>query len=402
MEFPQFASLPRELQLQVWEVLTAGPSMHIFDVCFPSAHGASRAEKAFGSEEEMDEPTRERWSKYEKTVFLDALDTSDDEVARPTRVARYPFDPSVYHLTDTLTAVSKSTSAMLARATKAAETNTVYLPGRAHSVTYPSSDVLMLRFRDGGAATAAAARMFPVLDASFRFSSISEVLESQWSDEMAQTLHGARKIALDVAEAWVPGLGGEMAFEEVMYLACTLQQDLEVLYLVDNCVGRCSGCDRERVKGADMGERGELFNGLHYQDGGDIERHRDEVKAVSKKYVEVFELEKLGWDMEHPAYVFARMIDEAIRNQQQGSGKETFQGVRVLVVEDEEMPGQDTDMLVDCRAGATAEFSMEMLDEMSLFLLPALAGQGLMNADPTPVEQTEVGMRDRQGASRIL
>lgn len=391
MDFPHFTSLPLELQMQVWEAITAGPSMHIFDVCFPTVHGASRAEKAFGPLESMDQTTRERWKRYEKTVFVDCLDTSDEEVNRETHIARYPFDPSRYHLTRALTSVSKTTAAMVRRTVKSDATNTVYLPGRASRVTYPDSDVLMLRFRDGGAATQAAANLFPVIDSEvFRFSSISEVLESQWSDEMAETLHGAKKIAFDVSEAWMPDLGGEMAFEEVMYLACTLHKDLEVLYLVDNCAGRCKGCKRNHLKTRNLGNRGELFNGLHYQDGGDKERQPDVISAVSKRYVEAFDLEKLGWDDEHPAYVFARMIDEAIRSQQQGTDSETFQGVRVLVVEDEELQGRESDLLVDCKAAAKAEFAVEMLDEMSMYLLPALAGQGLMNADTKIVEQTQV------------
>lgn len=383
MEFPQFASLPVEIQLQVWEALTAGPAMHIFDVCFPSSEGASRAQKAFGLAGDMDDKARERYRQYEKTVFLDCLDTSDEENSRPTRVAKYTFDPSMYRLMSSLATVNKSASATAQRVARTASTNTVYLPGRSRKVSYPDSDVLMLRFRDGGAATQAAAHMFPAEADMFRFSSISDVLESQWSTGMAETLQNAKKVALDVSETWVPdSVGGETAFEEIMYLACTLQNDLEVLYLVDNCVGRCKGCRREGIWAHGLQTRGELFNGLHYQNGGDTERTGDVIEAVSKRYVEVFDLERLGWADEHPTYVFARMIDEAIRTQQRGSERDSFQGVRVLVVEDEEMERCNTSMAVDCRADAIAEFSMDMIEEMSRLLLPALAGVGLITAEP--------------------
>lgn len=279
--FRQFTQLPAEIQLKIWEATGASaPSMHVFDVCFPSWRGSSRSEKAFArpSGEEASDKDKKRWEKYKDTVFLDTLDTTIQELDRPTRVARHRVDPSMYRFQDNLRATcvgAANGSAMKPQASAAVphasqhngDINTVYLPGPDRYVQYNNlTDVLHLRFRDGGAATTLSQEALvngpePVLergslvtedtherstnsttthsDSNNTYSSgIGTVLESLWSSEMADTMHNARRIALDVTETWTGSSVVTLIIEEIAFLACTLQHNLEVLYLVDYCVGR--------------------------------------------------------------------------------------------------------------------------------------------------------------------
>ncbi|KAF4987255.1 hypothetical protein FDECE_15513 [Fusarium decemcellulare] len=320
MAFHQFANLPLELQIQVWEAYTdTGPAMHIFDVCFPSWKGETRAEKAF-EESKSDKDARKRLERYKKTAFLDRLDSEEGGSI---------FDPSMYHATTTSRLINRAAY----RTAKGIETkrdmNMVHLPGRAQKILIPSSDVLMLRLRE------------PPIDHTQLATEtllcpppIKEILESEWSAEMAATLHTATRIAIDVTETWSTGLHGELGLEEVAFFACTIQKGLEVLYLVDDCAGRCRDCAREDIKAETLQQRDRLWRGLQ-EDAEDESRPGDVVHAVSRRYVEVFDLEALGWEDEHPTYIFAKIINAAIRSQQEGVDKGRFQGVRVLVAEDQ-------------------------------------------------------------------
>lgn len=386
--FGRFKELPAELQLKIWEATGAcAPSIHIFDVCFPSWRGQSRSLKAFESSSStgMSEKARKRWKKYQDTVFLDTLDTSTEELARPTRVARHRLDPSMYKVKDTLRATCVDAANISAIKPSSSvdskeEVNTVYLPGQDHYVQYNNStDVLHLRFRDGGAATALSQDTLfngpePSLEdgdsvptdlsgqsqesapVSGNFedaymNGISAVLEGVWSSEMADTMHNARRVALDVTETWTDSSVLSLVIEEVAFLACTMHHRLEVLYLVDYCVGRCSRCGRQNMVSKQLQNRGsELYRELHSESAEEADRVSDVIHGLGKTYREVFDLEKMGWSDQHPTYMFARIIDEAIRGQQRESktGKVWFKGVRILVAEDEEVPGLDTSMVVDC------------------------------------------------------
>ncbi|KPM33875.1 hypothetical protein AK830_g12697, partial [Neonectria ditissima] len=83
--FRLFPDLPLELQTQIWETCTAGPCMHIFDVCFPSR----RPERAGWR---VDVKTQQRLG---QTVFLDRL---GPEVR----------DPSMYRYATTLRRTSRA------------------------------------------------------------------------------------------------------------------------------------------------------------------------------------------------------------------------------------------------------------------------------------------------------
>lgn len=182
----------------------------------------------------------------------------------------------------------------------------------------------MLRFRDGppsaGSVSVSGSDDPPA-------SLIGRVLSSQWSASLASTLHTARSIAFDVVEGNVFSAEDALGWDDITHLASTLHRDLEVLYLVDAGAG---------VGARRLQRRGELWTRLD-RDGkpGDDQRPADVVRGVGKRYVEVFDLEALGWTACHPAYGFAFLMGNAIRLHQSHGEKCVFQGVRVLVVEDE-------------------------------------------------------------------
>lgn len=300
-----------ELQAQIWEEYTpSDPAMHVFDVCFPSWKGEERAEQAF-----KESRAKEVADPYMKQVFFDRFESEHGAL-----------DPSMYRASASSRLINRAAYAIAKNIEAKQETNTIHLPGRAQKITIPTSDVLMLRFRE-----------YPTDHTQLATETLScpppigEILQSQWSSEMASTLQRAKRIVIDATETWATGLYGEMGFEEVTFFASTIQKGLEVLYLVDDCAGRCKGCEREDVKAEGLQKRDQLWKDLNEDDET---RPGDIIRAVSRRYVEVFDLEGLGW-AEHPSYMFARIVAAAIRSQQRDDDDGKFQGVRVLVVEDE-------------------------------------------------------------------
>lgn len=355
MTFPQFTSLPPELQNEVWETSIEGPSMHIFDVCSPSWRDPKRSAKAFQDEK--------RFDRYKNNVFLDALDTSDEELNRTTRVAGHAFDPSMYKQTDALLSTSRVTAGTTRALKFRGDTNTVYLPGRNRKITLPASDVIMLRFRDVGAAMETAAHCLFTAEGT----SSSDVLKSRWSAEMLETMRAARRIALDVSEVSVQWMQSHAALQEISYLASMLHHGLEVLYLVDHCVGRCKGCKKGMMLAQDVKKQDKLWRRLHRADKEDKrEGEGDVIHGVTKRYVEVCGLEGLKWTDQHPAYVFAERFDRAVRNYQHGPNKGKFQGVRVLVMEDEKVEGLEAEVRVDCTKQPVAGSPLDRLNKENM------------------------------------
>ncbi|KAF6834999.1 hypothetical protein CMUS01_05956 [Colletotrichum musicola] len=364
--FHRFPDLPPELRLKIWEEASAGPAMHVFDLCFPSWRGAERSRRAFeDADGNISEDRRHRWEEYSRCVFLDKLETGPRELRRATRVARHAHDPSAYRLRGALRLACVEAGANVSRPV---EENVVYLPGRDEKIAYDNAeDVLFLRFRDSGALTELSQGvLFGEFDASGA-NSLGEVLEGPWSAEMASTLHGARKIALDVAETWTLATVGTVMLEEVAYLGCCLQDGLCVLYLVDHCPGRCSRCHRHEQNAKRLQARGELFRQLHCMTASeDGVREPDVIRGVGKTYREVFDLEALGWTDTHPSYVFARAMDETLRSQQADADAQSFQGIRILVVEDDEVDGLDTTTLMDCNPSGAEDRMAAKAWDMSL------------------------------------
>ncbi|KAK1981259.1 hypothetical protein LZ30DRAFT_750181 [Colletotrichum cereale] len=351
--FARFPDLPPEIRRKIWDEAAAGPSMHVLDVCFPSWRGGARSKRAFqGADGAMSQTDRDRWTKYRECVFLDALEAGPAELARQTRVARHAHDPSAYNLRSTMRLVCSEASAAVWRRTRGKSVNTAYLPGRNRRIEYDGDDdVLFLRFGDGGAiADLSHGVLFGEFEAS-GMNDLTDVLEGPWSVEAAETLRGARRVALDVAETRAPPATGAVLLEEAAYVARCLQQGLRVLYLVDHCHGRCTRCERHGTRSDRLQTRGPLYRQLQSRDvDGAMARAAEVIHGVGKTYREVFDFEGLGWSHEHPDYVFAAAMDEMIRSQQADADKQDFEGVRVLLVEDEEVQGVDTTTLMDCRS----------------------------------------------------
>ncbi|OLN96804.1 hypothetical protein CCHL11_02281 [Colletotrichum chlorophyti] len=366
--FTRFTDLPAELRLKIWDQAVAGPLMHVFDVCFPSWRGNGRSKRAFQDVDEgISEENHKRWTKYSESAFLDSVEVGPAELTRRTEVARHAYDPSGYKLRRSQRLACTEALAAAAKRLGGRNMNTVYLPGRREKVEYErDKDVLFLRFRDGGALKDLC---HGVLLGEFNASGagrLNGLLEGPWSVEMAQTLHDACRIALDVTETWVAATVGSVLLEEVAYLAYCLQHDLQVLYLVDYCHRRCTRCNRqEDGLPSQLHTRGELYQRLHRVADEAMTRSPDVIHGVGKTYYEVFDLEGLGWSEEHPTYIFARAIDETVRSQQADTGARSFQGVRVLVVEDEVVEGVDTTTLVDCNPSAAPDSRADQLANMT-------------------------------------
>lgn len=343
-----------------------------------------------------------------------------------TQGARFRTDPSMYKFRSSLASTCIDAAATVRRSLlptssrgrsddrggAGSDTNTIYLgaPSTARgcaSITYNNTqDVLYLRFSPP-------AFRFPGGGGGGRLTSpLSAIFESVWSQELAGALHRARRVAIDVSQLW-PGLsscgaaggeqqggdgggdgegqhgeengeGGEaevlgdeqeaaggnddgsLIMQDIAFLACTMQHNLEVLYLVDYCAGRCDSCPSQpsSLRARDLMDRRDdgLYQALRNGETWQKEKVRqpDVIQGVGKVWREVFDLEKLGWDEEHPGFVFAEMFAEVVKMQQGNwmgdenqdgefaREKPKFQGVRVLVAEDEQINGEDSSILLSC------------------------------------------------------
>ncbi|KAL0937403.1 uncharacterized protein CTRU02_207134 [Colletotrichum truncatum] len=331
--FPQFPNLPTELRLSIWEEAIASPSIHVFDVCFPSRRGNSRSRQAFqGSRCGTNSSRNVSWNKYEYIAFLDSSDNNeDDEKARfdkPHSSRLVHGDPSMYkqRQAQRLTCLE----AALASSLRTRDPNIVYLPGRGTKFEYDNNnDVLFLRFsnEDFGINTEkrTTSRANPFV------SSIAEALEAHWSAEMALTIWQARRIAINVKDALIPS-----HVIEISYLASCIQKDLNVFYLVEHQGKRPTESQGEHFKASDLQHRGKLYRQLNSRMTKEsLARKPDIIYGVCKTYREVFDFEKLSWDESHPTYVFARLISESVYSQQLDTGAPDFKGVRILLEEDD-------------------------------------------------------------------
>ncbi|ROW06893.1 hypothetical protein VMCG_04192 [Cytospora schulzeri] len=394
--FPKFLNLPPEIQLQIWESTVATlPSMHIFDMCVPSSPAAACQNAAPNThlDHHMQPSKRDALCLEESddTLYLGTLDTKLKTSEHPntitTQGARFRTNPSMYKFQDSLRLTCIDSANTLQRMMRSRggdkDLNTIYLPTGRRALTYNNTqDVLHLRFIPP-------AFRLPVVDdddnnnnsGGRHTSPISAMFESLWSEGLASALHHARRVAIDVSQLW-PGLaeGHSELMQDVAYLACVLQNDLEVLYLVDYCAGRCNNNHDNTNAGAKVGGLMKRDGGLYrkmygFGDCGDDSGVKEEVwnrerrrtadvfHGVGKTWREVFELERLGWSERHPGFVFAEAFSEVVRMQQgnyMGGGAEgtvkkavRFKGVRVLIAEDEETDGVDNSMIATSRTWVT-------------------------------------------------
>ncbi|KAF3766169.1 hypothetical protein M406DRAFT_330008 [Cryphonectria parasitica EP155] len=402
--FPQFSLLPAELQLQIWESAAATqPSMHMhmFDVHAPSSSSPPptqttntavsnpltrkisshrRSRSRCSSSGKVRKPSaspprklnsniaaaaaameQEQQPEAGAGVSIQAFDMAPDAAAHMALPGARPFtsDPSMYRFRNALRATCTDAAGAVARAQAAVPVSdraVVELPGGGRIAYNNAADVLHLRFLTSPVTNL----MEPDSDSAMDIDTplptntagsapLSAIFRSCWSRELAAALHGARRVAIDVSQIW-PELAEQQhrLVQDVVFLVCTLQNDLEVLYLVDYSAGRYPRAGAGIAKEL-MGREGGLYRALHSRAGGqteggdwwerELQRKGDVIHGADRVWREVFDLEKLGWHERHPAFVFAEMFGEVVRLQQgnwfgEGQKQAAFKGVRVLVAED--------------------------------------------------------------------
>ncbi|KAH8896877.1 hypothetical protein GQ53DRAFT_588550, partial [Thozetella sp. PMI_491] len=320
--FPYFANLPPELRRQIWEATRPRPGLHVVDVCIPSSLRQDRLSRAFRARD-GDIRDEARYNKFKGSAFLDVLEVTPspsteraEEIQASARGCNYTFDPSLYRAEAAVQATCLEAADTLRTKGKKSRAwrdgsngepysdkgvNSIYLPSRDKWIHYDNAcDVLFLHF---GAPASISDLMHEALlgdhpdpdhpDYLAVDSGISDALEcSVWSPELAQTLHHARKLAIDVTETW-PSSNPQLVFEEVAMFACCIRNDLEVLYLVDHCVGRCQNCTKGGLDISSLQSAGELAKQLSLSDE---ERTAEVIYGAGLTYREVLDLEKLGWN----------------------------------------------------------------------------------------------------------
>ncbi|KAH7142061.1 hypothetical protein EDB81DRAFT_654008, partial [Dactylonectria macrodidyma] len=320
--FPLFPRLPTELKHKIWEASYPKPGMHIFDICVQPRQPFTEVHDAPASETPYDA--------YADRVFLNSVTITPGHChgASGTTFSR---DPSAYR-----TAIILSiTSVDSAKVTKASidsgslgSPNVVYLPRMGKRVIYDNgTDVLCLRFSPSHQAVQ------DVTNNVFSHDShpgirndISRILEAEWCEGMAAALFNARRLAIDMSELWSPSGLDPMS---LAYLSCCIQNDLEVLYLVDYCVGRCGRCWKGELRQKDLVTRKcSLARELDPED-----REMDVIYESTITYRQISNLEKLGWDSDHSIFALAKIIADTIRAQQGPDGP--FRSVRILICEEE-------------------------------------------------------------------
>ncbi|KAL2845827.1 hypothetical protein BJX68DRAFT_269025 [Aspergillus pseudodeflectus] len=362
--FPQFPRFPAELRRQIWHESSPLPGLHAFDVCIPSTSETSRLAQAFQTSAVSKRATEtpRRVQKYSATVFLDQfLPTPEDKRNDAEGSQRLDADPSAYHITsavrqtcfEALEALRTRSSSHPKNTTTTTPypttpdrtanpkaTNRVYLAAHDKWITYDNAnDVLFLRF--GGPVRIPAALLDEeegsgqeeeqAYPRTFR-SGISDVLLCPWSEEFTETLRHARRVALDLAELRTAagisdvegeGEGGaEAVAQDIAYLACCLQNGLEVLYVIVDGVG---GGERGDI--ASLQTMGKARNSL--SSPGFEKRDPDVFYGKGVTYHEVFALEGIGLGDGTSELRGLRMLGDAVREQQGEDG--VFRGIRVLV-----------------------------------------------------------------------
>lgn len=371
--FPQFANLPAEIQLQIWASTTATllntPQMHAFDVRAPSPPSTlittpAAAVKSRGPRQRSPRPNsrvRKARSPPPRRKEHPLLESVTLNASGNTA------NPSAYKFRDVLRHTCVDAAAAAARAQAAipaADRAAVELPG-GRSVVYDNArDVLHLRFlttppihttitSGGGLPTPPPSRssspdgMEGVVgsgggEEEFAAHPLSALFQSIWSRPLATALHAARRIAIDVSQIW-PSLAEDQhkLVRDIVFFVCTVQHQLEVLYLVDS--------SRPPASSKDLANKCSLYERFHRSTTSDelweAEEAREGPDAIhgcgGAVWREVFDLEGLGWHESHPGFVFGEVFGEVVRLQQgncfgepAGEGRATFKGVRVLIAEE--------------------------------------------------------------------
>lgn len=285
----------------------------------------------------------ERYAIYETTAFLDAT-TQDPDLS--VYKWKEKLRSTCWEANKAVQLQSSEPGRQLMHDVEHSDVNSVYLPGPDRWVTYDNRlDVIHLRLRadpmsgmespgdiESGNINSAGEGSEPMPSRSPEsMCGVSRLLDCLWSKEMATTVRLARHIAFDVSDVWDDSTAGPVFLEEAPFLACIIQHGLEVLYLIHKG-SPLGGQPLAHIKRLQQ-KCCELERDLHGSSDTELARAPDSIRGVGKVYREVFNLGELGWHAEHPTYIFARAVDEAVRSQQAGCAQGgIFQGVRVLVV----------------------------------------------------------------------
>ncbi|EWZ85544.1 hypothetical protein FOWG_10654 [Fusarium oxysporum f. sp. lycopersici MN25] len=333
--FPLFARLPAELQLKIWDASYPQPGIHIFDVHFQPRQDFPGADKMILSETADDAHT--------ERIFLDSLAVTPVS-CQGFSATQFRSDPSTYRIANTLSATSiDSVEVAKARlnSDKLGKSNIVHLDRNGKRVSYDNSaDVLCLRFGLNHPVVQGATNNILDPDSGLAIqNNISRILQAEWSEGMAASLFAARRLAIDISELWSPSGFDSMS---IMYLSCCIQNDLEVLYLVDYCIGRCRRCWKGKLTQKELAtKKCGIAKELDPED-----RDMDVIYGSTVTYREISNLEKLGWDFNHSMFAFAQILGDSIREQQ--GTKRVFRSVRVLACEEEVSNVEDMTIYAVC------------------------------------------------------
>ncbi|KAH8819333.1 hypothetical protein F5884DRAFT_839410 [Xylogone sp. PMI_703] len=307
--FPLFPQLPAELRLKIWETSFRKPSIHIFDAFIGSDRIIT------------DEAT---YQMYKNCVFLDTLNINLG-TCNGVFATRFRTDPSVYRVTKALSAACIDSAAY-------------YSPEKKERVLYDNtSDILCLRF--GSSSMVHDFVDDPLINDSHP---ISSTFEGMWSREMAETLCVSWRVAIDISELWYLSKLNIADVEDLAILCSCIHNDLETLYLIDYCVGRCQQCWKGKLIPKELQiKKCDLAKKLDPED-----RNMDVVYGAGIIYREIFDFERLGWDSVHPVFKLAQTMNMMIREQQGENGP--FHSVRVLVCENEAIDEEDIILSTSC------------------------------------------------------
>lgn len=348
--FPVFAKLPTELQLEIWNAINYRPGVQILDVCFPASgpYDNSRASTAFKTTH-RNIAIKDASKRYEKEVFLDSLELAPRESDGASTVD-FKRDPSTYRFSQTLL----KTCVHSANAVRKHKTCSIFLPAKKTDVYFDNNiDLLCLRFISPSGDQGSAHRAILGEVEGEPSNNIRYALECLWSDDMASALRSARRIALDISELWGQEAIHPHIFQEIAALCSCIQSDLEALYLVDYCIGRCRHCWKGGLNSAKLTQKAcALSESLEPR-----KRQMDSFHGSGVVYHEICDLEGLGWTPNQLEFQLAMMMGDIIREQQGPEG--AFKSVRILACENE--AGND-DVVVVQRCGSNKDEAVSVLD----------------------------------------
>ncbi|KAJ2978020.1 hypothetical protein NQ176_g4047 [Zarea fungicola] len=342
--FPLFAKLPTEVQLEVWNAINHRPGVQIFDVCFPASDPSdnSRASAAFKNRH-RNKAIKDESKRCKEKVFIDSLELAPRESDGASTVD-FRRDPSTYKLSQTLL----KTCINSANAVRKHKTSSIFLPAKGMAVPFDDNiDLFCLRFISPSVDQDGTHRSILGEADGQPSNNIRYALECLWSDDMALALRSARRIAIDISELWGQEAIHPHIIQEIAALCSCIQSDLEALYLIDYCIGRCRRCWKGGLNSAKLTERMCVLS----ESLDPLKKEMDHFYGSGVVYREICDLEGLGWTPDQLEFQLAIMMGDIIREQQGPEG--AFRSVRILACENE--PGNDDAVVLQRCSSTKAE-----------------------------------------------